>query len=185
MKRIILVYGLISGAIVIGIITLSIAFWDPGSTHTAGMEWVGYLVMVLALSLVFVGVKRYRDRELGGVIRFWDALKVGLGITVVAGAVYVAGWESYLAASGRDFMEDYSQAYIEQLKADGATLQELSEAEAQMNYYREMYANPVTRLGITFLEIFPVGLIISLISAALLRRSDLLPAEAVNAQGAP
>lgn len=176
MKRIILVYGFLAGTIIIGIITLLVAMWDPSSTHVAGMEWVGYVVMVLALSLVFFGVKRYRDRDLGGVIRFWDALKMGVGITLVASAVYVAGWESYLAVSQQDFMEDYAQAYIERLKSEGAGPGELEAAEQQMDSYREMYAHPVSRMGITFLEIFPVGLAVSLISAGVLRRRDFLPA---------
>lgn len=176
MKRIILVYGLISGGIVIALITLSMIFSDPLSTHVANLELLGYLVMVLALSLVFVGVKRYRDEELGGVISFWDALKVGVGIALVAGAVYVAGWETYLGVSGNDFMDAYAQSYIEQLQEEGASAQELQEAGETMEYYKQMYANPLSRMGITFLEIFPVGLLISLISAFLLRRSDFLPA---------
>lgn len=176
MKKLIFVYGLIAGGIIITIITISIMLWDPSSSHAAGIEWLGYVIMVAALSLVFFGVKSYRDNELGGVISFWDALKVGLGITLVASAVYVAGWETYLQVSDSDFMEEYATAYIENLKAEGASAEDLAEAEALMDSYKQMYANAFSRLGITFLEIFPVGLIIALISAALLRKSDLLPA---------
>jgi len=177
MKKIMVVYGLISGGIIIAIITLSVMIWDPASSHTAGTEWLGYTIMVAALSLVFFGVKKYRDDELGGVISFWDALKVGLGITLVASIVYVAGWETYLQVSGVDFMGDYASAYLEQLRAEGATAEAIADAEALMDSYKQMYENTFARLGITFLEIFPVGLIIALVSAALLRKSELLPVE--------
>lgn len=176
MKKIMFVYGLISGGIIITIVALSVIIWDTASSHTAGTEWLGYLIMVAALSLVFFGVKSYRDSSLGGVISFWDALKLGLGITLVASAVYVAGWETYLQVSETDFMGDYAAAYIEQLTTDGASAEAIADAEALMDSYKQMYANTFMRLAITFLEIFPVGLIVALISAALLRKSDLLPA---------
>ena len=176
MKKIILIYGSIAGAITIGVLSISISMWDPESSHTANSEWVGYLVMIVALSLIFFGVKSYRDNQLGGVIGFWDATKVGLGIAAVAGIVYVLGWELYLGVSGQDFMALYADAHIKQLQADGASALEIEEARAMMDSYKEMYKNPITRMGITFLEIFPVGLIISLISAGLLRKSSVLPA---------
>src|SRR4051812_25065704 len=102
--RYMLVYGGISGAIVISILVAGIALDMP--SH-ATSQWFGYLVMLVALSLIFVGVKRYRDVECGGVIRFGRALAVGLGIAAVASVVYVLGWELYLATSGWDFMAGY------------------------------------------------------------------------------
>ena len=104
MKKTIFVYGGIAGAITIAILTLTIAISEPGSSHFANSEWLGYLIMIAALSLIFFGVKSYRDHELGGVISFWDATKVGLGITLVASLVYVLGWEIYVNTSGSDFM---------------------------------------------------------------------------------
>ena len=175
MKKIILVYGSIAGAITIAVISLSVSVWEPETSHTANTEWVGYLVMIAALSLIFFGVKSYRDNELGGVISFWDAAKVGLGIAAVAGIIYVLGWELFLGVSGQDFMAVYADSYISQLQMDGASAAEIEEATALMGRYKEMYKNPFTRMGITFMEIFPVGLVISLISAGLLRKSDVLP----------
>lgn len=172
MKKIIWTYGLLSGAVIIGIIIISMAVWGMEGAS----EWLGYLVMVAALSLIFFGIKTYRDREQGGVISFWTGCKMGFGISLVASIVYVGAWELYLATSDVDFMEQYSTSYIEQLQAEGATEQEVAEARALMDSYRAMYANPLTRMGITFLEIFPVGVLITLISAVLLRKSSFLPA---------
>lgn len=176
MKKIILTYGIISGSIIIGIIVISMLIWGM-SSHTANSEWLGYLIMIAALSLIFFGIKSYRDNELGGVIRFWEALKVGTGILLVASVIYVGVWEIYIQSSGSDFMDQYAASYVEQMRTDGASEQEITDATAVMEEYKEMYQNPILRMGITFLEIFPVGLIIALISAVLLRKSSFLPVD--------
>lgn len=173
MLRVILIYGLLSGSIVIATIIGSIAIWGMEQQS----EWLGYLVMVVALSLIFFAIKNYRDRELGGVIRFGTAFKLGLGISVVAGLVYVGAWETYLQTSEIDFMKQYADSYIAQLEADGAGEQQLEEARTLMDEYKAMYENPFSRMGITFMEIFPVALLITLISSGLLRNSSFLPAE--------
>ena len=97
----------------------SIKALDLPGNHTS--EWFGYLVMLAALSMIFVGVKRFRDVECGGVIRFGRAFAVGLGIALVAAAVYVIGWELYQAASGFDFMADYSASIVESMRSQGAS----------------------------------------------------------------
>jgi hypothetical protein len=168
-----LVYGGIAGALVVGIISATIAMDLP--SHATSM-WVGYLVMLAALSLIFVGVKRYRDAECGGVIRFGRAFAVGLGIAAVAALVYVVGWELYLAASGKDFMAEYSAGIIEGMRSEGASQAALHAKAAEMRDLSESYRNPLFRMPLTFVEIFPVGLLVALVSAALLRNPKLLPA---------
>ncbi|MDP9198395.1 MAG: DUF4199 domain-containing protein [Pseudomonadota bacterium] len=174
MSHIILIFGTIAGLIVAVPMCLMVANAEPGSAATS--HFTGYLIMLLALSLVFVGVKRLRDRELGGVIRFGPALLAGLGISAVAGVIYVIGWEITLAVTDFAFIDSYSSAAIEAARAKGASAAELQALAAKMDEFREQYANPFFRLPVTFIEIFPVGLVVSLISAALLRNSRLLPA---------
>ena len=174
MKRIILAFGAAAGLIVTVTMCLMIASSDPGSaTHSMV---TGYLVMLLALSLIFFGVKRLRDREQGGVIRFLPALLAGLGISAVAGVIYVIGWEITLAATDYAYIDSYATATIEAARAKGSSPQEIAAVVAQMDDFRRQYANPLVRLPFTFIEIFPVGLLVSLISAALLRNSRFLPA---------
>lgn len=168
-----LVYGGIAGAIVIGVLVAGFAFDLP--SH-ATSEWFGYLIMLVALSLIFVGVKRYRDVECGGVIRFGRALGLGLGIAAVAALVYVAGWEIYVAATGFDLMRDYAAGIVEGMRAEGAPPAAIEAKIAEMRGWAEMYKNPLLRIPITFVEIFPVGLLVALASAALLRNPRLLPA---------
>lgn len=174
MSRMILIFGTAAGLIVAVPMCLLLANAEPGSAATS--YFAGYLMMVLALSLIFFGVKRLRDRELGGVIRFGPALLAGLGISAVAGVIYVIGWEITQAVTDFAFIESYSSAAVEAARAKGASATEIAAVIAQMDEFRRQYANPFFRLPMTFIEIFPVGCLISLISAALLRNSRFLPA---------
>jgi hypothetical protein len=166
-----LIYGGIGGFIAITIICASLALDTP--SHS---EWFGYLVMLVALSMIFVGVKRFRDVECGGVIRFGRAFAVGLGIAVVAGIVYVIGWEIFQSATGWDFMADYSASMIKKMRLEGASPAAISAKAAELRGFAEQYRNPLFRISMTFAEIFPVGLVIALVSAVLLRNPRLLPA---------
>lgn len=174
MTRIILIFGIAAGLIVTVPMDLLLANAESGSG--AHSLFTGYLMMVLALSLIFFGVKRLRDRELGGAIRFVPALLAGLGISVVASVIYVIGWEITLAVTNFAFVDTYSTAAIEAARAKGASAADVAVVVAQMDEFRRQYANPLIRLSFTFIEIFPVGCLISVISAALLRNSRLLPA---------
>jgi hypothetical protein len=170
-----LVYGGIAGAIVIAMIISTIALDLP--SH-ATSEWVGYLVMLAALSLIFVGVRGYRDIECGGVIRFGRAFALGLSIAGVAGLVYVLGWEIYLAVTSWDFMRDYADSVTEGMRAKGAPAAAIDAKIAEMRDLAVKYRDPLFRIPLTFIEIFPVGLLVALVSAALLRNPKLLPARA-------
>jgi hypothetical protein len=170
MTRTILTYGLISGLIaILGIIGTIIG---PGD-HSV---WLGYLIMLVALSAVLLGVKQHRDRVLGGVIKFWPAFLVGLSIAVIAGLVYVAIWEAYLALTHYTFMDGYIDHILAAKRAAGVTGAAYQKLAAEMEAMRRNYANPLFRLPMTFVEIFPVGLLVALASAALLRNPRFLPA---------
>jgi hypothetical protein len=174
-----LIYGALSGAVAICLIILTMIVDLPDHLHS---EWFGYLVMLVALSMIFIGVKRYRDVERGGVVRFLPALGIGLGIAVVAGLIYVAGWEVFLATTDASFVEQYMADYIaglaRDMQAEGATPAAIQEKVAEMQGMAESYKNPLFRVPLTFIEIFPVGLIVALVSAAILRNPRVLPARA-------
>src|SRR5450432_2041835 len=110
MAKIAFVFGSIAGLIVIAVLIAGLTV-----LHGRGFlssEWFGYLVMIVALSMIFLGIRRYRDNELGGVIKFVPAFLLGLGIAAVAGIIYTAVWEIYLAASGYHFMDGYVAAIV-------------------------------------------------------------------------
>jgi len=176
MKKIVLTFGILAGMInaAAGILLVS---WGGDELVHANSMWIGYLVMIISLSMIFVGVKQYRDQHLGGVITFVKAFLTGLYIALVAAAIYVAGWEIYLQVSDLDFIETYRVSVIENMRDEGASAVEISEMEEEMDNFAEIYENPFYRVLITLSEILPVGLIITLISAALLRKSSFLPSE--------
>lgn len=170
------IYGGLAGFVVI--VTGIVIFLVNPTRHLAGTEWLGYLVMVLAFTLIFVGIKRYRDRDLGGVIKFLPAFGLGLLMAVFASLIYVAVWEIYIAITGDGFITTYTASVIEGLRTGGATPEAIAAKQAEMAAMMAAYANPLFRLPITFAEIFPVGLLVALISATLLRNPRLLPANA-------
>ena len=175
MKGTMLTYGLVAGVLIA--ITMFVGLnLQSGEETPRFSQWVGYLIMIVALSLIFVGVKRYRDRELGGVIRFGTAFLLGLGITEVASVIYVAAWEGNLSLTDYAFADDYTRSVIAGKEAAGVSGAELEAEIAKMEEFKRQYANPLFRVPVTFLEIFPVGLLIALISAAVLRNSKILPA---------
>jgi len=170
MLRKILLWGVIGGAIAGGL--LSLAVLVLGRHDMAS----GYLIMLLGLSTIFVAIKRQRDLEQGGVIRFGQALGLGLAISLIAGLVYVAIWESSVALAGIDFAGDYARGVIAQAKARGASAAELARLNAQMAQFQAHYDDPLFRWPMTFIEIFPVGVLVSIVSAGLLCNSRFLPA---------
>ncbi len=180
MLRLILTFGVIAGLIV-GIPLSLVAL-----VHHIDPPWglvIGYLTMLIALSTVFVAIKRRRDVDLGGVIGFWQALGIGLAISAVAGVIYVVAWEAALHATHMRFADDYAAQQIERDKAAGMTGEALAKDVAAMERFKQQYANPLYRIPETFAEIFPVGVLVSLVSAGLLRNSRFLPARSGNIPG--
>lgn len=173
-----LTYGLLSGFVIIVTMIAGITLSGSGSFFSS--EWFGYLVMLVALTFIFVGVKRYRDVERGGVIKFGRAFAMGLGIAVAAGVAYVAVWEVYLAMTDYKFMDQYIAGILRAREAAGASAEAIAAEMAKLEPMRVSYRNPLYRIAMTFMEIFPVGLLVSLVSAALLRNPRVLPAQPMS-----
>lgn len=175
MIRIVLLYGVIAGLIVaIPMVALMLTLTEATAPDSGAVY--GYVTMVLALTAVFLGVKHFRDKVQGGVIKFLPALLVGLGISAVASAIYVVGWEISLAYSGFDMGEETRRMMLAAAQARGASDEEIAKVTADAAAFAKNYANPLYRLPITFVEMFPIGVLISAVSAALLRNSRFLPA---------
>ena len=173
MGRIIAVYGVIAGITVAVLMRIAMMLFPEGGT--GGMV-AGFASMIIALSFVFIGIKRYRDIELGGVIRFWKALGVGFGIAAIASLFYVAAWELYLYFTNYTFMEEYTRLAIQQAQKAGKSAAEISALAKDMDGFKDLYANPLTRMALTLTEILPVALLMPIFSATLLRNSRFMPA---------
>ena len=176
MKKIVITYGLIAGAIVAAMMLITMPLFKSGTLNHDSGELYGYTTMVIALSMVFFGVKTFRDKHANGAITFGKGLKIGLLITLIAAVMYSIAWEISLVTQDMgDYMTNWIQQNYDEMKAAGATEAELKASKANWDKMLEYYSILPIRFVITMMEILPVGLIISLISAALLRRKEFLP----------
>ena len=171
----ILSFGTAAG-LVIGSILFGLTVGMKNHPPLAYGMLIGYLTMLLGLSAVFVAIKKHRDADLGGVIRFWPALGLGLGVSLVASLFYVAAWEAALAVTQMDLAGSYADALMAEQRTRGASAEALAKLAVEMETFKVEYANPLIRLPMTLTEIFPVGVLVSLVSAGLLRSPRFLPA---------
>lgn len=168
MKKLIVKNGLIAGVITSGMVVLMFSGTEIDFKYG---ELFGYSSMIIAFSTIFFAVRSYRDKQDDRSISFGKALQIGLGITLVASALYVISWMILSNTIAKDFMSEYFQHSIEQLRASDLSEIEINKKIAEMEDFKELYKNPLVKIGMTFLEIFPVGLVISLLSAFVLKRT--------------
>jgi len=166
LKKTILTFGLISGALISLMMALTVPFQDKlGHSYV-----IGYTTIVLSLMLTFFGVRSYRDSVKNGQITFGRAFLVGLAITVISCIFYVATWEIIYFNFMPDFMDKYGASVLQKMQASGATAAAIQQKAEELNRLKVMYKNPLFNMAMTFIEPFPVGLVITLLSAAVLRK---------------
>ena len=168
MRKIVLTFGLLAGAVMSAMFLVTLPFHDQIGFDNGML--VGYTSMVAAFLMVFFGIRQYRDQVGGGVISFGRALGVGLAITLVASLFYVVMWQIVYYNFMPDYLDKYADYMIEKERAAGATDAALESSRQQMREFKEMYSNPLVNAAFTILEPLPVGVLISLISAGVLRR---------------
>ena len=171
MKKTVLNFGLIGGAIMAAMMFATLRFMDRIGFDKG--EIVGYTTMILAFLLVFFGIRSYRENVGGGRITFGRAFSVGILITVVACVCYVVAWEIIYFKFMPDFVDKYASYAVEKVRSSGASQQVIDAKLEQMNSFKAMYDNPFINAAITFVEPFPIGLIVTLISAAFLRKRTM------------
>jgi hypothetical protein len=179
MRKVILTFGLLAGAIVSVLILIGIVLWERTGKILVENELVGYATMVIALSMIFFGIKSYRDNYQSGKIRFWKGFQVGMLITLVASLMYAITWETYLhvrPAGYQAFIDYYVECQINKKKEKGVSAAEIDQLVKTMDNMRSWIRNPALRFGMTLMEILPVGILITLISAGVLRKKEILPA---------
>ena len=169
MTRNILPYGLLAG----GIITLQMVLMVQmcyGNPNFEPSAIVGFGTMILAFSLVFIGILNYRNKIGNGFISFGKALKIGAGIAFVASTIYVVTWLFYFYLFVPDFMEKYGQMVLNQAAKNGATAADLAAKTQETQEFAKWYKNPLFVILMTYAEVLPVGLLVTLFSAIILKR---------------
>lgn len=168
MRKTVLTFGLISGGILSVMMAATVPFHERIGFDRA--EVIGYTTMIVAFLLIFFGVRSYRDTVGGGSVSFGRAFSVGALIAVVASVCYVATWEVIYFNFAPDYMEKYQAHTIEKARAQGESQASIDKKVADMQRFSELYQNPFVNAAITFVEPLPVGLVVALVSAGVLRR---------------
>lgn len=169
MKKTALIFGLLSGAVSTAMMLVTLPFIEPARRSTADV--LGYTSILLSALLVFFGIRSFRERA-GGWVTFGRAVAVGVSITLVSTLVYVAAFELMYFRIAPDFGERFAACMIEHARADGRSAQEIQEVADQARLLKRLYDHPATNAALTFATSFPIGLIVSLMSAAILRRTQ-------------
>lgn len=151
---------------------VTMPMFKSGALDMKNGALIGYTGMVIALSLIFFGIKSHRDNQ-GGSITFWKGCQIGILIALMASVFYALTWEYTFRNLGVEFLDKMMGGHYEEMKASGATDADIANQKAMMVSYKE---SAVIRFGWSLIEIFPVGLVVTLICAALLRNKNFLPA---------
>jgi len=167
MKRTVLKYGLIAGAIMSLEMIIGLPFIEE--IGSLGLI-VGYATMVVAFLMVYFGIRSYRDHVGGGAISFGRAFSVGILISLIACLCYVATWEVIFYKFTPDFFDKYSARVVAQTKASGATDAQVEAKRQELAAQAIQYKKPLVNIAYTFIEPFPVGLVFALVCAGILRK---------------
>ena len=179
MKKVTIIFGLIAGVTISIFSFIIMELCENGTITLDKSDFIGYGSMVIALSMIFFGIKSYRDNYQNGAIKFVRALQVGMLITLVASLLFAVAGEMFyqIDPEGQDaLMDKYADHHVRKIKEKGASSAEIDQKVKEMAELKEMSKNPVIRFGISLAIILPVGIVITLFSAAVLRRKELLPA---------
>ena len=172
MKKNILIYGLISGLIISALMAVNLSMCIKSGDFDSSL-FIGYASMIIAFSMIFVGTRNYRDKYNAGVISFGKAFKVGFFITLIASTIYVIVWLIEERFFFPDFIDKYTAHEISKLQASGVSADKLAEKTKELEQAKELYKNPFLKILMTYAEILPVGLLVTLISSLLLKRKSL------------
>lgn len=168
MKKTVLTFGLISGAVSAVTMLAAVPFADKIGFDKG--EILGYTAIVLTALITFFGVRSYRENVGGGRMTFGRGFAVGILITLISSACYVGTWEIVYYKLMPDFSEKYAAHMVERAKASGASQQKIDEQLRQAKQFKQMYDKPAINAALTFMEVFPIGLGVTLLSAGILRK---------------
>lgn len=173
MKKSILTFGLISGVLSSVMMCATLPLLRDMNHGEKGMV-VGYTTIVLSFLLVYFGIRSYRDNLGGGGLTFGRGFAIGICITLISCVFYVVTWEILYFNFMHGFMDSYFARLVEKAQSGPGTPEAIQAKIAAIRHSQQLYQNPLVNALYTFIEPFPVGLCITLISAAILRRKALV-----------
>jgi hypothetical protein len=169
MRKTVLTFGLLSGAVSAGMMFITLPMIDTIGFKKA--EILGYTSIVLSALLIFFGIRSYRENVAGGRVGFGRGMGVGVLITLVSCLSYVAAFQVIYFKLAPDFGEKFMACMVDQARASGASAAKLEETKKQAETMKRLYDRPLTNAALTFLEPFPIGLVVAAASAGILSRT--------------
>jgi amino acid transporter len=169
MKKVVWTYGLISGGVA-AVLMFAMGMFLKSSENFEQGELFGYTGILLSMLFVYFGLRAYRDQQPDSPLSFVKALQVSGMIALISSVCYVVAWMVVYHTMMPDFMEKFAQHTLERMKQNGASETQLQQMNADIEYYKKLYENPLTAAAITFIEPLPVGLLVSLVSSLVLKR---------------
>jgi hypothetical protein len=171
LKKTILTFGLISGVLSSAMMLGTFRFLGD-LNHGQKALVIGYTTIVLSFLLVFFGIRSYRDNLAGGAITFGRGFGIGIGITLISCLFYVVTWEIVYFNFLHGFMDSYFAQQIQKVQSAPGAPEAIQAKVAAIRHSQQLYENPWVNALYTFIEPFPVGLLITLISAVVLRKKQ-------------
>ncbi len=169
MKNIVIIYGVTAGLILSLMVFVIMEISQLKSIDGTG-KWIGNVFMITAFSFIYLGIKNFRDKHSGGIINFNRAFRIGLLITLLASVCYSVTWLVYYNFIDSSYIDNSTETFIKQLQSGDIPAVEI---ENDIKAYRENmdnYKKPGVMAFYTFMEMFPVGLVISILCGFLMRR---------------
>lgn len=173
MKNVIIKYGLISGAfaaVSMAVTTLALKAYGFDKARFDYSVYFGYTTILLAMAVIFFGIRAFRDDMNAGKITFGKGLLIGLGIAVISSICYSLMWMIVYYNFIPNFFDDYAKFTTDKLVMNGASAAELAQNQAQIDQINEIYKTPFGIFSITLIEPLPVGIMVALVSAFILKR---------------
>ena len=166
MNKIVLKNGLFGSSIVTALL-LSVTFYMKANPEKEVSMFFGFAGMLVAFIFVVLGVKQQRDTN-NGFISLGKAFLTGFWITLIISTIYVVVWLIVFYNFFPNFAEHYTDMAIAKASPD-----EVAQVTEEMNSFKEMYKNPIMVILLTYMEILPLGIVFSLISALILKKKQI------------
>jgi hypothetical protein len=163
MNKIILKNGLF-GSIIVSSLLVFVTMYMKANPEKEVNMLIGFAVMILAFFFVALGIKQQRKTN-NELISFGKAFMTGFWITFIISTIYVLVWLIIFYNFFPNFAEHYTDMAIAKASPD-----EVAKVTEDMNSFKEMYKNPILVILFTYMEILPLGIVFSLVSALIFKK---------------
>ncbi|SFW15542.1 DUF4199 domain-containing protein [Cellulophaga fucicola] len=158
-------YGLILGGIsvVFGLMLFSL------DMHYQGGAMVFVVSMLLTLAFILIGMFQFKKAN-GGFISVGQALKIGVGVSLVGGIIGIIFNQILVGVIDPDFMTKATEYQKAMLLESGLTIEQI-EANIEMT---KPFQTPTMQILFGLLYSIIMGFILSLIPALLIKKQETI-----------